>query len=113
MASGNVYWIGQDGNVWFKSASGTQNMGKPINASDGGFDTAKLSAAATRIADPVNPPAGPAPARSTAPAGGSVTVAKPAPVLNQAAVDATNQAIGSLDTERAAGYQSIEDSFSS
>ena len=51
---------------------------------------------------------------------GASTVAESAPqqtvqkpVLNQAAVDATNQAIGSLDVERDTGYKNIDDSFSS
>lgn len=48
-----VYWIGQDGNVWFKDASGTRNVGKPINITDGGFDAEMLSAESTQIDDPV------------------------------------------------------------
>lgn len=35
------------------------------------------------------------------------------PQLNQAAVDATNAAIGSLDVERDTGYRNIDDSFGS
>lgn len=49
--------------------------------------------------------------------GASTTAAAPSgpakPVLNQAAVDATNQAIGSLDVERDTGYKNIDDSFDS
>lgn len=45
-----------------------------------------------------------APAPSSAPA---------KPQLNQAAVDATNQALSSLDVERDTGYRNIDDSFSS
>lgn len=50
-----VYWIGQDGNVWFKDASGTRNVGKPINITPAGFDAELLSAESTQIADPVPP----------------------------------------------------------
>lgn len=42
---------------------------------------------------------------------GSGAAAKPK--LNQAAVDATNAAIGSLDVERDTGYRNIDDSFNS
>ncbi len=49
--------------------------------------------------------------------GATTTAAAPSgpakPVLNQAAVDATNQAIGSLDVERDTGYRNIDDSFGS
>jgi len=50
---------------------------------------------------------------------GASTVAPAAPTgpakpqLNQAAVDATNAAIGSLDIERDTGYRNIDDSFNS
>lgn len=37
----------------------------------------------------------------------------PAPVLNQAAVDATQRAIESVDTEQNVGYRNIDDSFGS
>jgi len=54
-ASTGVYWIGQDGNVWFKTSSGTKNMGKPTNVHPYGFDSEMFSASATRIADPLAP----------------------------------------------------------
>lgn len=49
--AGNVYWLGQDGNIWYKTAEGTRNMGKPMAGGgtkapykagfgDGGFDAA-------------------------------------------------------------------------
>lgn len=47
-------------------------------------------------------------AQQTAPA-----PAQPAKVLNQAAVDNTNKAISSLDTEKQIGYQNIEDDYGS
>lgn len=46
------YWIGQDGNVWYASSSGTKNMGTPINTSMGGFDAQFGSAQAGSIGDP-------------------------------------------------------------
>lgn len=48
-----VFWIGQDGNVWFKDANGTRNVGKPLMVSDAGFDAELLSAESTQIDDPV------------------------------------------------------------
>lgn len=48
-------------------------------------------------------------ASTTAPA----PAAAPKPQLNQAAVDATNAAISSLDVERDTGYRNIDDSFNS
>lgn len=51
-----------------------------------------------------NVPRNTAPAAPTGPA---------KPQLNQAAVDATNQAISSLDVERDTGYRNIDDSFGS
>lgn len=50
---------------------------------------------------------------STAPTGGSGGSGTPAPVLNQSAVDATQQAINSLGTEQNVGYRNIDDSYSS
>lgn len=52
MATGAVYWIGADGNIWLKDSFGVQNMGVPISSSAIGFDTMKGSAQATLIDDP-------------------------------------------------------------
>lgn len=50
-----VYWVGADGNVWFKSGNSVRNVGKPINLYNTGFDSSTISAQATPIQDP-NPP---------------------------------------------------------
>ena len=88
---GAVYWVGQDGNVWLKDATGTRNMGTAQSTMDNGFESQYGSGVATRIGDPL--PGGVR--TSSAPSGGS-GVAAPPP-LNQAAVDATNASISSLD----------------
>lgn len=100
--AGTAYWIGQDGNVWFKSADGTRNAGKLIKDYGNGFDAELLSAESQRIDDPV---AQQAPVGS----GGSTTKK----VLNGAAVGATQQAIDSLGTELDTGYKNIDDSYNS
>jgi len=69
MEPGAVYWIGTDGNVWFKSKSGVKNMGKPNIAQNDGFDAPGGSAVATRIADP-NPGGGSTLGSSTSSGGG-------------------------------------------
>lgn len=102
-----VYWLGADGNIYLKGNDGTvQNVGTPYNGEsslyDGGFDSTQISAEATRIADP-NPPQ----TSYTSPSGGG----EAAPVLDQAAIDATGQAIGALDTRQNVGYKSVDDSY--
>ncbi len=52
----STYWVGADGNVWFASSSGVQNMGKPINTWDKGFDAELGSAESTFQSDPNAPP---------------------------------------------------------
>lgn len=47
-----VFWIGTDGNVWFKDASGTRNVGRPIKIYENGFDAQLLSAESDQIQDP-------------------------------------------------------------
>lgn len=51
----NVYWVGQDQNVYLKSATGTQNLGKALSTSGAGFDAQFGSAEATQINDPLAP----------------------------------------------------------
>lgn len=85
-----VYWIGTDGNVWFKDNTGVNNAGKLIKDYGNGFDAARLSAKSRRINDPM--------VKQSAPTGGGGGGGTPAPVLNQAAVDATNQKLAGLDT---------------
>lgn len=48
---------------------------------------------------------------TTAPSGGGTAPA--APILNQAAIDNTNKALASLDTELNTGYKNIDDSYNS
>lgn len=106
--AGTVYWIGQDGNVWFKSASGTQNAGKLIKDYGNGFDAQYLSAESSRIDDPV---AAQAPAPTNNNNGGGASANQK--VLNNAAVGATQQAIDSLDTEFNVGNSNIEGGYNS
>jgi len=113
-----AYWIGQDGNVWYKSSSGTQNAGKLIKDYGTGFDAQYLSAESTRIDDP-NP--GGAKKTTTSSGGGRRTSggggggggASSQKVLNDAAVGATQQAINSLDTEFNVGNQNIDEGYGS
>lgn len=99
-----VFWIGQDGKTYMKGAEtgDTQEWRAP-------FKTPQMLGY-TQIDDPVNPTQRQT-GGSTAPTGGGTTASKP--VLNQAAVDATGQALSSLDVERDTGYKNIDDSFSS
>lgn len=85
----NVYWIGQDGNVWIKDSTGTRNVGKPVGAGarDNGFDAQYFSAEATRIDDPV---AG----QQQAPAGGGGGGTPK--VFNSAGVSNTQRTIDEL-----------------
>lgn len=103
--AGSVYWVGADGNIWFKDSSGTRNVGKPtgVGALDNGFDAEFLSAEATRIDDPVSRPTVT-----------NTTGTAPAPkVVNTAAVNATQQAIDSLGTEEQVGNQNIDAGYGS
>jgi hypothetical protein len=47
-----VFWIGTDGNVWFKDGSGVKNVGRPIKIYENGFDAQLLSAESNQIPDP-------------------------------------------------------------
>lgn len=85
---GDVYWIGQDGNVWYKdvSAGTTTNMGTPSQAKvwDLGLNGAK------EIADPV------ASGGSTGGAGGGGGYTTPAKVLDTAQLSSLDSLINSL-----------------
>ena len=108
--AGAVYWEGQDGNIWLRKADGTtSNLGDPQTAKvwDLGLN------GATQIADPLpggNQTAAPTSGTGT---GGTGTSARVAPVLNQAGVNATQQAIDSLATEDTVGRQNIEAGYNS
>lgn len=90
--SGAQYWIGQDGNVWLAGADGSaQNLGRPVQRVNGGIEAQYGSIVGSEIADPL--PGGNR--TPSAPTGGSGAAAPPP--LNQAAVDATNATLSSLD----------------
>lgn len=90
MEPGAVYWVGQDGNVWFKSSSGVKNMGAATSAQNDGFDARLGSAVASRIADP-NAPSAP-----VAPSGGGGGGGGTGKVLNQAGIDNTQRTIDEI-----------------
>lgn len=109
---GAVYWVGADGNVWLKDASGTRNVGAAngtgLGQGDnwglqaGGFEsnTLQQSIQAQRIADP-NPPA------SVAPAGGSAAAAPAKPdKSNDIAVQQAG--LGAVDQQTTAGLAAID-----
>lgn len=100
MANG-VYWVGQNGKTYMKAEGmdGVQEWFAPLKSPE--------QMGLTRIDDPVNPTGQVQGASTSAPSGSA------GPKLNQAAVDATNQAISSLDVERDTGYRNIDDSFGS
>lgn len=89
MEPGAVYWIGQDGNVWFKSSGGVKNMGAASSAQDNGFDARLGSAVADRIADPNAPSA---PSVSSGGGGGGGT----GKVLNSAGIENTQRTIDEI-----------------
>jgi len=104
MAEQAVYWVGQDGNVYYGNGQGggVKNMGKLIGEPTAvpyrpgqGFDAEFGSAVAQRIDDP-NPGGSVLGESTTAQRNtGGGTIYKP---FNQAGVDATNASIASLDT---------------
>ena len=105
--TGSVYWIGGDGNVWFRAADGsTSNMG----TASGTMTTANLTLNGSKqITDPL-PGGTTASTNNTTGTGGSGT---PAPVLDQASVDATQSGIDSLATTEATGRANIAGGYDS
>lgn len=101
-----VYWVGQDGNVWFKDNTGrVSNQGQAINLQDNGFDSNQFSAEATRINDP-KPISNPDPTlRATG--GDTGTTYKD----TTAARDATQVSINSLDTILANGLNGADEDY--
>lgn len=106
MATGQaVYWIGANGNVYLKAPE-TDTSGRWTVTDMGKIDLSRgeVYPGAVQIADPsAKTPTGQV-TGPTGPAG---------PVLNTAAVDATNQAINSLGVEQQVAYQNIDDSLRS
>lgn len=111
--SGGSYWIGQDGNVWFASSTGTRNMGTPINLYEGGFDATGGSAQGGQINDP-NPQSG----TTNLSGGGGGGRTAPTYKDTTAERNATNVSIGSLDTVlnnsltgADSDYQGVKDAY--
>lgn len=98
-----VFWIGKDGNTYLKGdeTGDVQQWRAPLKTPQ--------MLGYTQIDDPVNPSGQVQGATTNAPSGGGAV----GPKLNDAAVNATNQAISSLDVEQNTGYQNIDDSFNS
>lgn len=110
------YWIGANGNTYVFTNRGNGNqvydLGKQSNVERSVASNivgGDITGMQRQIADP-NPPKTAA-AQEEAPVT-SGSGAK-APVLNTAAIDNTNKAISSLDTERAVGNKNIDDSYGS
>lgn len=98
----SVYWVGNDGNVWFKNDQGVSNAGKAIRTGDGGFDTDSLSAEATRIDDP-NPRGG---AIAPQDPNGNRSAAEKPDKTND--INLNQAGLGSVDTQTAAGLSAID-----
>lgn len=103
-----VIWKGADGNYYAKSSDfdGVKNVTNVVNDPTNpwidiinGYD----------VIDDPNPPAK---QTTTAPAYTGGGAAEPAPVLDQAAVEATQKAIDALSTQREVGFKNIEDDYS-
>lgn len=109
--TGSVYWIGSDGNVWYRAADGsTSNMG----AASGTSTTANLVLNGSKqIADPLPGGSGGSTAPTNNATGGSSSYSAPAPVLDQASVDATQSGIDSLATTEATGRANIAGGYDS
>lgn len=104
-----VYWRGADGKVYVSGSGGTNAAGMW----DPNTQNYWTSRGYELVADPLGGGGGQTQGTSTysrtATGGGGTVV----PELNQAAIDNTQKAIGSLDTELAVGNKSIDDSFGS
>jgi hypothetical protein len=101
-----VYWLGGDGNIWYKGNQGVQNVGKPMGVmNDKGFDSTTGSFLANRIADP-NPVKAPAP---TSPNGGGA--AAPAKVDKSNSIALQMAGLGAVDQQVSGGLSSIDKSL--
>lgn len=90
-----VYWIGQDGNIYLKSAATGWNARNSGSASQQPI-LDQISSFATRIDDPVNPGGGGTPAPVGGGGGTGGGGGAPAPVLNQAAISNTQRTIDQI-----------------
>lgn len=92
--SQGVYWIGRDGNIWWKNGESVRNMGKPLSAADGGFASRTMSVQASRIDDP-NPGNGNRNRNNDTGIGSSS-----AKQLDQVQINSLNSLLGGYDSVR-------------
>lgn len=107
--AGGVYWIGQDGNIWYKSSYGVNNLG-PENAQI--ISNLEVNQA-ERINDPMVSTTSPQDSAASSTGGSGGSSGPSYDPLDAAAVENTQKAIDSLGTEQNVGYRNIEDSFNS
>lgn len=115
--AGAVYWVGQDGNIWYKDSGGTRNMGpagSTVTRPDatGFYDPwadvqeTPIRFNATQISDP-------ALASETSSTGAATTSGGASRVVNDAAISNTQKAIDSLGVEQSTGNANIDDNYRS
>lgn len=108
----SVWWVGSDGNVYYRTGDQVRNMGKALNASDNGFDaqygSADTSVGAHRIADP-NPPrqSAAAPANPNGVPGGGGGGSAPAKPDRSNDIAVQLAGLNSVDTQTNAGLDAI------
>lgn len=90
-----IYWVGSDNNTYYKGGGGDSAPVLNLGKGDQRFHPL-IKRGATLVDDP-NPGGGVLAASTTAPSSGGGGGSAP-PVLNQAAVDATQASLASLDT---------------
>lgn len=102
-----VYWVGGNGNVYFKSGNTVQDAGKLIKDYGNGFDAARLSAESNRIDDP-----NPQPAKQTQqtapsnPNGGGAAAPKKVDKSNDIALQLAG--LGAVDQQYNTGIAAID-----
>ncbi len=107
-----VYWVGQDGNIWFGNGrgGGVKNMGKALSVSDNGFDSEQFSAEARRIDDPAEHHPRPAAPRYDY-AGAQAGANARADAARKAEVDSIMSSMGTLDSVLANRNQTTNDTY--
>lgn len=111
-ANNQVYWVGQDGNVYLKGSDGsTKNVGAPVNLQDNGFDSQGFSAEATRINDP-NPIANPDPRlKATTNDGATIKDTAAARNATQVSIDSLDAILGNAKSGADGEYNSVTDAY--